>query len=306
MRAVIVTKGPPRRAELVSRPEPADPRGREVLIRVSASSVNGTDMHLVRGSLPTLPGRDVALGFDLAGEVIARGDRVTAFDVGDRVVGLLGHGGGGHAERVVVAQHALALAPAEVSLTDAAALPLAGLTALQALSGSGALGRTPRPRMLVIGAAGGIGSFAVQLAVLAGAEVTATASGDRHGYLRGLGAREVVDTREVPPGRYDVILDVPTTLTLRTARAHLTERGTLVSLRPVSVDAIRSVVHSSGHRVVVVATRRDGQELARLVRLVDSQRLRIPVDSVFTLDDVVRAHERLGSGEVRGKVVLQV
>lgn len=154
---------------------PGPPVGAELLVRVTASSVNGTDLGLVRGGrlVRAVSGGRVAPGFDLAGEVLACGPKVTGFQVGDRVMALLGHSGGAQAELVLLPQHRAARAPRTISLVEAAALPLAGLTALQALHGRAALHTRAAPRVLVVGAAGGIGVFAVQLARLAGGHVTA-------------------------------------------------------------------------------------------------------------------------------------
>ena len=143
---------------------PRAPVRDELLVRVAASSVNGTDLGLRRGDLrvatwgrlPFVP------GFDIAGEVLRCGPAVTAFAPGDRVMALLGHGGRGLAELVLLRQGRAARVPVSCSFEEAAALPLAGLTALQALYGmAGLRARRAPARVLVVGAAGGIGSFAV-------------------------------------------------------------------------------------------------------------------------------------------------
>jgi NADPH:quinone reductase-like Zn-dependent oxidoreductase len=220
------------RIDDVAAPRP--PTGDRILVRVAASSINGTDLGLRRG-VPgaAVFGRLVGLGFDIAGEVVAVGPAVTAFAPGDRVAALLPHNGGGQAEEVVLRQGRVALVPGGVDIVEAAGLPLAGLTALQALFGRAGLGTRPSARVLVYGAAGGIGSFAVQLAALAGAHVTGTASAAKRDYVRGLGADDVVDHEGALDGRerWDVVLDTPGLLDPVQVRPALAPDGVLVTTR---------------------------------------------------------------------------
>ena len=232
---------------VVEVPTPGALSGAQVLVRVAAASVNGTDLGLLRGGrlFRALSGGRVAPGFDLAGQVVACGPAVTGFAVGDRVMCLIGHGGGGMAELVVVPQHRLARAPRKIGAEQAAALPLAGLTALQALHGRAGLHTRTAPRVLVVGAAGGIGAYAVQLARLAGAHVTAVADTARADFVAELGAHVVVDRhrKDVLAGgqRWDVVLDAPGALRFAAVRPALTSDGVLVSTRPVSPDTVRGL-----------------------------------------------------------------
>ncbi len=297
-------------------PDPRPPTGSELLVRVAASSVNGTDLGLARGGVPlgVLSRAPLVLGFDIAGVVEACGPAVTGFVPGDPVIALLGHGGGGQAERVLLPQSRAALAPSSLGPVPAAALPLAGLTALQALRGRAGLHAREHPRVLVVGAAGGIGSFAVQLAKVFGARVTAVGSSDRAGFLRDLGADEVLDRHE--PGlyagdrRWDVVLDAPSVLTAAQARRTVVGDGVVVSTQPLAPGVLRGLaarpLRRGGPRLTAVATRARGHDLALLARLVDDGRLRVPVDRVLDLDDVVEAHRHVAGGAVRGKVVLTV
>jgi len=149
MRAVrLVRAGGSLAPQVVEVPAPAPPAGSQVLVRVAASSVNGTDLGLLHGGRPfrALGGSRVAPGFDLAGQVVACGPAVTGFTVGDRVMALIGHTGGAVAELVLLPQHRIARAPRTLDLERAAAIPLAGLTALQALHGRAALHARTAPR----------------------------------------------------------------------------------------------------------------------------------------------------------------
>lgn len=165
-------------------------------MRVHASSVNGTDLAFRRGDLKVaaLGQMPFTAGFDLAGEVLSLGPGVTAFSTGDHVMALLGHNGGGQARHVFLRQGRAALSPGSCTPEQAASLPLAGLTALQALYGKGGLHTRAKPaRVLILGASGGVGSYAVQLANIAGAHVTGVASGSNVPFVASLGADQVVD-----------------------------------------------------------------------------------------------------------------
>ena len=317
MRAVRFSEfGDPSVLRVDQVPDARRPVADELLIRVAASSVNGTDLGLRRGDLKiaTWGRMPFVPGFDVAGEVLQCGPAVTAFHPGDQVTALLSHAGGGQAEQVVLRQHRAALAPRTCSLTAAATLPLAGLTALQALYGHARLPARRMPaRVLVIGAAGGIGSFTVQLAKLAGAHVTGVASGPKLGFVAGLGADEVVDYRSQDVAgsgeRWDVIVDSPCKARYRKLRDVLTEDGVLVSTRPLSPDAFRAVLRGrnsgGGRRFAAVRTQARSQDLARLARLVDSGRLRAAPDRVYSVERVVEAHMH-AEHAVTGKVVLEL
>ena len=312
MRAVrLVRAGGSVVPRVVEVAAPAAPAGSQVLVRVTASSINGTDLGLLRGGwrFRALGGGRVAPGFDVAGEVVACGPAVTGFGTGDGVMALVGHTGGGMAELVLLPQHRVARAPRTIDLEQAAAIPLAGLTALQALHGRAALHARAAPRVLVVGAAGGIGAYAVQLARLAGAHVTAVADPARADVVRDLGAHVVVDRRRddvLAGGPWDVVLDAPGALRFAAVRPALTRGGVLVSTRPLSPDTIRGLRPRQGPRATAVATRRSPVDLARLAHLVDTGRLRVPLDRVVPLEDAGSAFAHAGSGRLRGKVVVSL
>ncbi len=308
MRAVRLHGVRTHRVRLDEVPSPAAPVADQLLVRVAASSINGTDLRLVGGRVPVSVRGPLTLGFDVAGEVEACGPAVTSFERGDRVLGLLDHGGGGHADRVLVRQSRVSLLPAAVSDEDAGALPLAGLTALQALYGAAAVPARRSPRVLVVGAAGGIGCYAVQLARLAGAHVTGVARREHAGWLRDLGAHEVADRDEGPlPGsteQWDVVVDVPAVLRLADVRPRLTGDGVLVSSFPLSADVLRDLPRAvrGGPRFATVRTKARPADLARLTRLVAEGRLRVPVTAGVALTELTGALAGAGGG--RGKTVV--
>ncbi|MDD7939044.1 NADP-dependent oxidoreductase [Actinomycetospora lutea] len=300
------------------RAAPAAPCGAELLVGVDASSINGTDLGLRRGDLPPLTwGRmPFVPGFDVAGRVLATGPAVTAFSVGDRVAALLPHRGGGLAEQVLLAQDRAARIPDAVAATDAAAVTLAGLTALQALHRHGRLRARQRPggrppRVLVSGAAGGIGSFGVQLAALAGGEVTGTTSAAKTGWVRDLGAHRVLDRRADDlaaqlrvAGPFELVLDAAGRSRHRELAPYLAPGGIVVSVRPLHPDVLRALRPGRADFAAVRTAARSA-DLAALLHLVATGRLRVPVEHVVGLGDVARAHE-LAESEGRGKVVVDL
>jgi len=307
--------GDPSVLHLGTTADPDPPTGDELLVQVEASSINGTDLGLRRGEakIATWGRMPFVPGFDLAGTVLACGPQVTAFRPGDQVMALLGHGGGGQAERVVLRQGRAALVPRTCSLVEAAAIPLAGLTALQALHRQARLASYgPSARVLVIGASGGIGSFAVQLAKLAGAHVTGVASGPKVSFVAGLGADEVLDRRThdltTPGERYDVVFDTPARHTFPQLQHLLTRDGTFVTTRPLAADALRSVsdrLRRSSRRWTAVMTSARPGDLAHLADLVDRGHLRANVHRSYPMAQAADAH-RHAEETATGKVVLSI
>jgi len=278
-----------------------------VLVRVAAAGVNPVDIGIREGQLDGLFDAHfpVVPGWDLAGEVVRSGPAASTYAVGDRVVGyarLDSIGPGTCAELVAVPERVLAPAPTSVPLTTAAALPLAGLTALQLVR---AVGVGQGDTVLVHGAAGGVGQMTVQLAVLAGARVIGTASMGNHEHLRGLGAEPVEygagladAVRALAPAGIDIALDLHGGDALEVSQALLAPGGELGSI----IDA-QDVLARGGAYVFVTPSAVD---LAELAALVDAGRLAIDIAQVFPLEQTADAHRLVAGGHVRGKVVVSV
>ncbi|MET7462839.1 NAD(P)H-binding protein [Nonomuraea sp. NPDC005501] len=268
----------------------------EVLIRVAATSFNPSETALRAGMLrAVLPvALPYTLGWDVSGTVAAVGSGVTGWAPGDRVIGRL-DGGGTAAEYVTAPADVLAAAPSAIPLADAAAIPVAGLTAWQALFEHAQVGAGRR--VLINGAGGGVGGFAVQLARHAGATVIATAGPRSAAAVRALGADQVVDyTVEPLPGEVDAVINLaPITPDAAAELAALLRPGGVAVSITVPLPS-----PFSGHFV----TRNDPAQLSRLVRLVDAGDLAVDIAESHPLAELASIHHRSETGRTRGKIIL--
>ncbi|GAA3011914.1 NADP-dependent oxidoreductase [Streptosporangium longisporum] len=309
MRAVVVRAfGGPEVLQIAEVPVPVTGEG-QVRVRVEASAVNPVDLATRSGALTEaglLPVRDViGIGWDVAGVVEETGPGVTGFERGARVIGLsdrLDVPLGAQAEQVVLDADAVTAAPAGVSPVQAATLPLNGLTAVQALDG---LGLERGGTLLVTGAAGGVGGFAVQLAAARGIRVVAVAGAGDEPLVRELGADVFVPrtarlgeaVRALVPGGVDAALDaaVVGAAALDAVRSGGTFAALVAGGAPAPLRGIRVFNHW---------IRADGARLADLVALVEAGTLTLRVAGTMPLDQVSAAHHRFAGGGLRGRLVL--
>ncbi|MCI4372704.1 MAG: NAD(P)-dependent alcohol dehydrogenase [Thermoplasmata archaeon] len=303
-------------------PKPT-PRNNEVLIRIRATTVTAGDCEL-RGlqlSLglrllvrilmgPTKPRRKI-LGQEFAGEVESVGQTVTRFRKGDRVFGTTGFGFGAYAEYLCLPEksngRALARMPTNVGFNEAAAVPTGGLEALHFLRKAGDL---RGQRVLIIGAGGGIGTFAVQLAKHFGAEVTAVDSPGRQDFLNSIGADRVVDyTREDSTQvseSYDVIFDVVGKSSFSNCIRALTEKGFYLLGNATLSSKARGLWTSmrGTKKVIFGAAAQRSEDLVFLGGLIESGRIRSVVDRTYPLEQTPAAHGYFESGRARGKIII--
>ncbi|MGF1427905.1 NADP-dependent oxidoreductase [Kitasatospora sp. LaBMicrA B282] len=278
-----------------------------VLVRVAAASVNPVDWKIQAGYLDSMLDAvfPVIPGWDVAGVVEKVGVGVTEFAPGDEVMGYVREdmvGRGTFAEYVAAPVRTLARKPANLDFAQAAGLPLAGLTAYQALTG--ALVVKPGETVLVHAAAGGVGALAVQIAVALGARVIGTASERNHEFLRGLGAEPVSygegladRVRALAPAGVDAVLDLIGGEALQLSPALLAEGGRLASIADGSVLAL-------GGRYVFV--RPDTADLTALTELAESGKLTVEVAASFPLEQAADAQRLSAEGHTRGKIVVTV
>ncbi|MCF6469233.1 NAD(P)-dependent alcohol dehydrogenase [Nonomuraea sp. MG754425] len=325
---VLRSYGSPDVLELRDIDRPAPGPG-EVLVRVRAASVQPADWHLMRGEpyvsrlMPGFLGlrkpKITILGADVAGVVEATGPGVTGFATGDEVYAMLAMGGG-FAEYVCVPESELAPKPATLSFEEAAAVPLAAGTALLALRDQG--GVRPGSRVLVNGASGGVGTFAVQLGKAYGAHVTGVCSTRNVDLVRSLGADEVIDyTKEdfTRDGQvYDVLLYIAGNRSFAECRKVLTRKGVCVMIggaatrwlqpagRVSAALAASAFVSQKAALTNVLACRDNRGNLDELTELIDDGRLAPVVDRVYDFGELPAAVRYQEEGHAPGKVVLRI
>ena len=315
MRAVGIREfGGRDKLELLDVPEPKVPPD-FVKIRVRAAGVNPVDWKIREGRVePRFPHAfPVVLGWDAAGVVEEVGPGVVEFAPGDEVYAYCRKhfiGEGTYAEYVSVPVTFVARKPTALTFEQAAAVPLAALTAYQALFFSA--GITAGETVLVYAAAGGVGGFAVQLALDAGAEVIGVASERNRDYVLGLGAYEVVDytqrdvvdaVREFVPDGVDVVVDTVGGESLTRAVDSVRDDGRIVSIIQPPVDG---AFRQRGITPSYVFVRPDGEQLEEIAEMAENDRLLVELQEVVPLEDASRAHELSEGGHVRGKLVLRV
>jgi NADPH:quinone reductase-like Zn-dependent oxidoreductase len=331
--------GPPDVLEVrdVDVPTPGD---NQVLVRVQAASVNPVDglfmgvrPYLARALAGALRPMVYGRGADLAGQVEAVGGNVTRLRPGDEV---FGSGRGTLAEYVAVRENAVIAKPANLTFEEAAAVPIAAFTAVQALRDKGHV--KPGQRVLINGASGGVGTFAVQLAKAFGAEVTGICSTGNLDLVRSLGADRVIDyttddfcrtgdlrlgrvaarrqTTPSQPRRYDLLVDIAGGRTLSDLRRVLAPRGVLVGVGGpdtgnwigplVGLARIAVLNRLVGQTLVSMLARSSWDDLVLIQRLLDSGRVRPVIDRTYKLGEVPDAIRYLEAGHARGKVVITI
>ena len=315
MRAWMYTSyGGPDDMKIVELPRP-EPGPSQLLVRVRATSVNPIDWKmasgmfrpLVRTLFPLIP------GYDVAGEVVALGAEATRFAVCDRVYARLDtKNGGASAEFVLVNLTVAAHMPEGFSFEDAAAVPLAGMTALQGLRDSCGMALSGYAgRVLVVGGSGGVGSYAVQIAAAAGATVVGVCSGRNADLVRSLGASEIIDyTTEDGFGRlapYDIVYDCVGSTPFSGFKPHMQRSGTFVTAFPVQRGTQIALLTSAilpGPRCKAIRLETNAADLEILSDMVRAGRLRSVIDRVYPFEELPAAHKASIAGRARGKIVV--
>lgn len=321
MRAIFINRyGGTEVLEEGDQPRPI-PRSGQVLIEVHAASVNPRDWLLREGRYVfryLMRGFPLILGSDVSGVVVESGRNTTRFQRGDAVFGMQTAFGrmGGYAEYIAIDERALAAKPANISHEEAAAAPCAALTAYGALV---RIGRTTGgSRVTIIGASGGVGTYATQLAKALGATVTAVTSARNASLVRSLGADRVIDYTterfESLLQSQDLVFDTIGRESLRKCSRVLAGQGRYVTTIPNATTMTQALVSAlrgistgghtqSAHTILV---RADGDDLSTIASLMSDGKVRSVIDSVYPLSEVRAAHERSRSWHSRGKLVLQV
>jgi len=308
MKAVVAHEyGGPEMLKYEDAPVP-EPKENEILVKVIAAGVNSFDGLLRSGKyakifkmqLPWIP------GYDIAGTVEKVGGKVSKFKVGDPVYAFISiPSGGGYAEYALAKQNQVALKPAMISFAEAAGVPSVALTAWQALVDKANVqsGQT----VLIHGASGGVGLFAIPIAKIRGAKVIATASTANQDFLKQLGADVAIDYKtqkfEEIAKDVDVVVDGVGGETLARSYPIVKKRGVLVSLVG-RVDQAQLDKH--GIRGVSLEAETNGEQLAEIGRLIDEKKIKVIVSETFPLADAAKAEAKADTGHARGKIVLKV
>ena len=307
--------GPQETLRMTEIDQPA-PNADQVLVKVLAVSVNAADWHALRGkplfsrtTLGLLRPKHQLLGIDIAGQVEAIGNGVTRYQPGDEVyANLLDHGYGGFAEYVSVPVDVMSSKPANLSFDEAAAVPMAATTARQGLGHHGPI--QPGQQVLINGASGGVGSFAVQLAKASGAEVTAVTSTPNLNLVRSLGADHVLDytTTDVAASRrrYDRILDTVGNRSVPDLRRALAEGGTAAVTGFTSVAKLLAVSLRGGKNITMVQAHVTTSDLELLSELIEAGNVRPQIDRRYAFAELPAAIAYLEQGHARAKVVAEV
>ena len=297
--------------EIKDVPKPS-PRPNEVLIRVHAAGVNPVDWKVREGQAKILTGSRFpkVLGIECSGEIVKTGSLVRKFKAGDAVIANAGMGLRAYAEYVAVKGKTVFPKPEVVAFEDAATLPIAGLTALQALRDKGRIARGKK--VLINGASGGVGTFAVQIAKILGAEITAVCSAPNAGLVKGLGADHVIDYCQQDftktADRYDCIFDAVSSRSFGECKRALTERGVYINTLPTSSIFWNIFVTTMlpGKRAATMMVSQRASDIEWMCEQLKTGRLKVVIDRVFPMDQTKEALAYSQTGRARGKIILKL
>lgn len=287
-------------------------RTNEVLIRIKACSVNPVDWKIRSGALRyvypiKLP---AILGFDFSGVVEAVGQGVKTFQIGDEVYSCSNKKEGqAYAQLIAVTEASLSLKPKNMDFKQAASVPLAAMTALQALRDKG--GVKSNYRVLILGASGGVGMFAVQIAKLLGAQITAVCSTANVAFVQLWGADKVIDYKENSPfaseEKYDVIFDCVAAYSYSQAKEYLTKHGIYIATLPSPSLIFNSLISKlTRKKAKMIFLQKNKNDLDTITQFIEENKLKTHMDSEFNLQDVGLAHQRSESHRAVGKIIINV
>jgi NADPH:quinone reductase-like Zn-dependent oxidoreductase len=313
MKAVVINKfGGNDVVEIQDLPRPAL-RPEEVLIKVHAASINPVDWKIRSGMLRMITGSKfpMMLGRECAGEVVETGGEVKKFRKGDQVVGVPSiKRMGAFAEYAIAQQKATFPKPKNIGFEEAAAIPIAGLTALQALRNKGHI--APGWTVLINGASGGVGHFAVQIAKIFGAEVTAVCSGANAGFVKSLGADHVIDYSQEDftggEARYDIIFDAVAKHSFGECKRVLSSKGVYVSTLPSLSVIVNQYITGflTAKKATFINVSPNSADMEWMKAQIEAGRINIVIDKIYSLDQAKEAMAYSETGKAKGKIVLKM
>lgn len=312
MKAVFYNKyGPPDVLEIGELENPKISEG-EILVQAYASSVNPVDWKIRKGDLKIFTGKKFpkGLGGDIAGKIVEVGKKAAGFEVGDEVYGKIsGFKGNAYAEFVIAKPTDLAQKPANLNFNEAATVPLAALTAYQALVNLG--GITKNSRVLINGCSGGVGHFGVQIAKTLGAHVIGVCSTKNTALAKDLGADKVIDyTKENVTDKkekYDIFFDAVANQSYSKIKPILNKNGRYVSTLPSVGVILNSIIGLfSSKKAKMINVKSNPQDLLQITKWIENGKLKPIIDKVYPLEDVQEAHRYSETGRVIGKLALSI
>ncbi len=310
--AVIYSYGSPD-VLLVAEVDQPQIKPDQLLVKVYASSINPIDWKMRKGMLKILTGSKfpIILGFDVSGEVVKIGTQVTQFQPGDLIYARLDQlTGGAYAEYAAVSEKVAAPKPININHEQAAAVPLAGMTALQALRDEGQL--KVGQKVLINGASGGVGTFAVQIAKVLGAEVTGVCGSKNVDLVNSLGANRVIDYTQQDftqdSAKYDIIFDVVGNRSFSDCKSVLQLDGVYVTTQPYPGNYLQSFLTAllPGQKYKVILLKSNRADLAYLKEQIEAGLIRSVIDRTYPLSEIANAHTYSETERAVGKVVIAI
>jgi len=286
------------------------PKAGQVLVRIHAVAINPVDYKIRNGSMRFITGKKFPriLGQDIAG-VVEQAGKNSKFRPGDKVFAMLSYHGGGYAEFVAVNENQLALIPENLDMTEAAAVPLAATTAYQAFKLGG--GIKSGTKVLINGASGGVGSFAVQIAKAMGAHVTAVSSSKNIEFVKNLGAEQVIDyTNEDFTNldqEFNIVFDAVAKSSFLKSKKLLVKNGAYVSTLPNNgLFFFQLTNFARSKNAHFVAAKPIAEDLKVISDFIAKGLVKVHIEKTFPLEEAAKAHELIESERVRGKLILEV
>ncbi len=311
MKAIIYDKKNTQNKLLLCEIDKPVPNDNEVLIEVVAVSVNAADYRSIKMGI--IPKRNI-YGSDIAGRVVSVGKNITRFKIDDEVFGDLAPCGfGGFAEYTLATENVLALKPAGISFETASAVPMAAVTALQGLRNLGNI--QAGQKVLIHGAGGGVGTFAVQLAKYFNADVTAVCGTNNVERMQSIGADRVINYHErdvmQSSERYDLILAVNGNHPLTSYMRLLTSKGTCVMVGGSLSQVIKTILFGTfmsfgNKKIKLLTAKQNTKDLEYIIKLVAEGKLKPVIDRFYSLEEIPEAMQYLTKGHARGKVIIRV
>ncbi len=307
---VYNTYGPAEVMEVTETSIP-EPGPGEVLVRVKAAGINPVDYKVRNGSLKFITGKKFPRtpGGEIAGVAEKNGAGSKKFSQGDNVFAMLSMAGGGYSEYLCIKEDLLSRMPQKWDFADAAVVPLAGLTALQALRDKGKI--SSGMKVLINGGSGGVGMFGIQIARALGAEVTAVCSGKNVELVKGFGADHVIDYEKEDftrlPVRFDIVLDAVAKSSPARCSRIIKPRGTYITTIPAPGVMLRQMTDPLRIRKAFgIMCKPGGKDLDVLAELMDEGKIKPFIEKKYTPDQVVEAHKHIETGRVRGKLAIVI